>query len=1350
MTNSELSPVKRALLEQRRLKARIEQLERARNLPIAVIGVGCRFPGGGNGPAAFWRLLRDGVDAISEMPPSRWEVASCYDPDPEAPGKIATRFGGFLEGIDQFDAHAFGISPREAETMDPQQRLLLEVAWEALQHAGCAVDRMAGSRTGVFVGIGPNDYVQEYALRGARADIDAYLATGNAHSVASGRISYLLGLHGPSISVDTACSSSLVAIFLACESIRSGSCDAALAGGVGILLGQQNYISLSKGRMMAADGRCKAFDARADGFVRSEGAGVVVLKPLAEAQRDGDRILAVIRGTACNQDGRSNGITAPNGPAQQAVIRAALANAGVTPSAVSYVEAHGTGTVLGDPIEVESLAAVLGEGRDASSPLLLGSVKTNIGHTEAAAGVAGFIKTVLALHHREIPPNLHFRTPNPHIQWDSCPYLRVPTTRTPWSAQGGPRIAGVSAFGFSGTNVHLVLEEAPESTCARASSDRPLHVLALSAKTDAALRVAAVELAGHLDASGAELADVCFSVNTSRAALPHRAFIVARNVQEMRSRLDDVAAGRPDANVRRGVAAEGAAPRVVFSFPAEGPADLGVARTLCATQPAFREAIAECDALLRADGKPGVLDASDAPHGPTVVFGVQYALAAVWRRWGVAPDAVLGDGVGNYAAATLAGVLKLEDALRFARGGTLAADAVAAPQVPIFSSATGRRSTLAEFTGMLQGTSDPAGRPQSAQRVAALAAAAREGFSEVLEIRPLEWGPLTSSLGDLFVRGGTIDWRGFDRDHGRSRVDVPPAPSMRQRYWFQEKAPSSTQAADVVSAWDAVNLAAGRQAEFVPVDVELSRYRELWTDLDALTTRAVARTIGEVGLFQSPGESHTIETAMAKGHVLPVYGHLLSLWMQRLARAGILARRGDAFVAVEPSGSIAHAGEASSAAGDASSILRDYLTRCDRQLAAIVTGRQAAIETLFPGGSFETADFFYREWGLARYYNGILRSAATTLLGRAGGRPQHVLEIGAGTGGTTAALVPIAAAAGTVTEYWFTDVSEHFFDRAEREYADHAFMRFRKYDLDEDPLAQGLPAGHFDLVVAANALHATKDLARAIDGARSLLAPNGVLMLYEVTTHLDWFEMSIALVEGWQHHKDDLRDETPLLTPALWERALRERGFDRVSVYPRSGSPATILGHHVILASASAEAAASATATPPPLAEVAPTPAQRGRRSDPEVAVADAPPVALRDRLAGLTHGEQTEIVERIVQRLVMRVMRLGRGAPAPGTGDRLMSIGMDSLMAIELKKLLLKEVNGSIQLPSTLIFDHPTIAAIAALVLSSLGFGAETALPEADVQESTPGQSAAEAVADLTDEEVAALLADRLKGIAQ
>ncbi|MCC7360823.1 MAG: polyketide synthase, partial [Anaerolineales bacterium] len=496
-----LSPKKRALLELRRQGAPSADTPAE---PIAIVGLGCRFPGGVDGPESYWRLLRDGVDAITEVPPDRWDINAYFDPDPDAPGKMYTRWGGFIRGVDLFDPQFFGITPREAVSLDPQQRLLLEVAWETLEHAGLPPDQLVGTKTGVFVGMMTNDYAQLNMHGYDPARVDVYSGSGVDASFAAGRLSYVLGLQGPSLVVETACSSALVAIHLACQSLRAGESDLALAGGVNLILSPEATLYSCRIRSMAADGRCKTFDARADGYVRGEGCGVVALKRLSDAARDGDHLWAILRGSAINHDGKSGGLTVPNAAAQQAVIRAAVRSAGVAPAAISYVEAHGTGTPLGDPIEIRALWSVLGAGRSPSQPLTVGSVKTNFGHLEAAAGIAGFIKTVLALHHQTIPAHLHLATRNPYIAWETMA-IHLPSAATSWPAPAGPRLAGVSSFGLSGMTAHLVLEDAPPPAAPVAPpgpASAPV-LLALSARTPAALAALAARYAALLAAPAA-------------------------------------------------------------------------------------------------------------------------------------------------------------------------------------------------------------------------------------------------------------------------------------------------------------------------------------------------------------------------------------------------------------------------------------------------------------------------------------------------------------------------------------------------------------------------------------------------------------------------------------------------------------------------------------------------------------------------------------------------------------------------------------------------------------------------------------------------------------------------------
>jgi acyl transferase domain-containing protein len=678
---ADLSPLKRAYVALEQLQAKCRDLEQARSEPIAVVGMACRLPGGADSPEAYWRLLRAGDDAVCDVPADRWDVDAYYDPDPAAAGKMCTRAGGYLrERVDAFDPQFFGISPREAESMDPQHRLLLEVAWEALENAAQIEDRLAGSSTGVFVGITSHDYADLHLPGHDLRSIATHIITGNTHNAAAGRLSYCFGFQGPCLAVDTACSSSLVSIHLACKSLLLGECRRALAGGVNLILSPVATIALSQGRVLAPDGCCRAFDAAASGMVRGEGCAIVVLKRLSHALADRDNILALICSTAVNQDGPSSGLTVPNGPAQEVLIRHALASVDLKPGDIDYVEAHGTGTLLGDPIELRALAGVFASGRE--RPLFVGSVKTNIGHLEACAGVAGLIKVVLALQHGEIPPHLHFRDPTPHVAWDELPFV-VPTETRPWPSGSRSRRAGVSSFGFSGVNAHVVLQEAPEvapplradnAGRAKPSAKRPLHLLALSGRTKAALRQTAHRFAEHLERHGdVALGDVCFSAGVGRSHASHRLGMVAGSLDEARAKLAAFLEGRSASGLEYGVSAT--PPKVAFLFTGQGSQYFGMGRELYETQPLFRRTLQRCNEILRPHLRRSLSDVlyvastqacalHDTAYAQPALFAVDYALAELWQSWGVRPAVVLGHSLGEYVAACVAGVFSLEDGLK--------------------------------------------------------------------------------------------------------------------------------------------------------------------------------------------------------------------------------------------------------------------------------------------------------------------------------------------------------------------------------------------------------------------------------------------------------------------------------------------------------------------------------------------------------------------------------------------------------------------------------------------------------------------------------------------------------------
>jgi len=783
---------------------------RAAEQPIAIVGIGCRFPCGINDPEHFWEALRAGFDSVREVPLQRWDSERWYAPESATPGKMNTRWGGFVDDVDAFDAGFFAIAPREARFIDPQQRMLLEVCWEALEHAGIAADRLAGSRTGVFIGICSNDYQR---LQGSNASLqDGYAATGNALSIAANRISYTLDLVGPSWAVDTACSSSLVAVHQACRSLLAGEADMALAGGVNLVLDPVATVAFSQSRMMSPTGRCRTFSDDADGYVRAEGCGVVVLKRLADAERDGNRIVAVIRGSAVNQDGRSNGLTAPSGPSQKAVVRAALADAGVAPAEIGYVEAHGTGTPLGDPIELNALAEVLSEGRGSEKRCWVGSVKTNFGHLEGAAGIAGLIKAALCVERGEIPRNLHFRSLNPHIRIESSG-LGIPTRTECWPRESVSRVAGVSSFGFGGTNAHVVVGNAPGTPVARHKIPRPWHLLTLSARNQHDLdRLISsyMKLLETLDDEA--IADVCHTANVGRAAFPWRATATAADRGSMIAALGS-ALGRESVDehgLHRGRVPDAPSAPLEFRF-ADGTLAPEDAKVLYRSSSVFRSAVDD----LADSGAPELLagamqvvesgrlpDSGERHLALSVLFGC--AIDALWQSWGVRPDAVSGEGSGLYVAACVAGVVTPLQAISLAVAkarddGTdcvkhteavledlvLQAPRVDVAGVPgdvIVTSAFWR-----DFALGARGDARPSRQTEGAT-VVCVGAGLVDGSGG--DRRQLEgagdWRVLLNTLANVSHAGHSVDWAGFDQPYQCKTIDAPRYPFRRARYWFDK------------------------------------------------------------------------------------------------------------------------------------------------------------------------------------------------------------------------------------------------------------------------------------------------------------------------------------------------------------------------------------------------------------------------------------------------------------------------------------------------------------------------------------------------------------------------------------
>jgi len=1406
----ELTPVKRALLEVRTLRARVRALEEERSAPIAVVGMAARFPGA-DGADAFWQLLEEGRDAITPIPSDRWDVERYFDADPSAPGKMSTRWGGFIREPYAFDAGFFGVSPREAMSMDPQQRLVLEVAWEALEHAGVPPDRLSGSRVGVFMGVAGIDWAHRL-IGSAGEEIDAYLAQGIAHGAVSGRLAYSLGLAGPALSVDTACSSSLYAAHLAMQSLRRGESELALVGGVNLILIPELLVTFSKAGMMAADGRCKSFDARADGYVRSEGCGVVVLKPLARALDDGDHIWAVLRGSAANQDGRSSGMTAPSRPAQAALLRDALADAGLEPRQVSYVETHGTGTSLGDPIEVGALSDVFATPRERD--LLIGTAKSNVGHLEAAAGVVGLMKAVLCVHHARIPPSLHFREPNPYIPWGEIP-IWVAADATPFPEVEGRRIAGVSSFGFTGTNVHLIVEAPPRPAGVAPPAAGP-RLLKLSTREASALDRLARHTAQTVEGlDSPHFAAFADWMGRGRADLTERLALVANSGATAADMLRRHLAGEEVEGLFRANCEPGS-PRIAMLFTGHGSQRARMAMALAERHAVVREALEACDTLARPllerslldvlRAEPGSDEAALLTRGMTysqpALFSVEYALSRLWSSWGVEPSLVLGHSVGEYVAATVAEVMSLEDGLRLvcARGrlfdrlpkGAMLA-AFASEEVVARALAThGREVSVAAVNGpteiVISGTVDgvsAVGRALAAAGVetrelavaqaahspmldpildefeavarivrfsppqlgyiscttgdlvasdevtsaaywrrhlrepvrfhAALRTALDEGYRVFIEAGPhpvlgglgrrafpesgAAWIPslregrpdeeqILEGLGAFYTAGGVPDWAGV-APGPRLRPEEAPTYPWEHRTYRLDAAPAMAPSAS--SLWEQAVAAGRREEERGPLDFHAEVFPARWEALDRLAEQimmgALARLAGDA--WGRPLAEEALADMLG---VVPSYRKLLVRWVERLVRSGELTRRDGTLApaSVESSDRESAAWEvADQVMGDDGAFLVTYLRRCARVLPAVLRGEADPLETLFPGGSTETANALYRDWALVRYYSHIMRALFDAVLAARGSiGPARVLEVGAGTGGTTAVLAPVAG--DRVVEYLFTDVSGAFLAGAE-EHFDGPFMRFKVLDLERPAVEQGFQPGRYDVVVAANVLHAVKNLPDTLRDVRALLAPGGVLIALEITTYHGWFDVSTSLLEGWEHYEDEARRAHPVLGVTEWDALLAAQGFERVDAFPTSGATQRDFGFHVLLAQVpGAPSAVDLSHDAMPAGE-----AVRADVSEQQA--------AFRERLAAADPRARRDLLVELVREQIRRMLRLEESDEV-GRSRRLMELGLDSLMAVELRSRLDAWLALPEPLPSTLVFDYPTIDAIVGLLETRLG----------------------------------------------
>ena len=965
---------------------------------VAIVGMACRLPGGVVSTDQFWELLREGRDAISEVPRSRWSIDAL-----PAGHSMGTRYGGFVDDVDQFDAAFFNIGAKEANALDPQQRLLLEVAWEALERAGIDPTSLVGARAGIFVGIFSHDYeLLQVKRNAAGGGYDPHYATGSSASVAAGRLAYVLGCHGPALAVDTACSSSLVAVHLACRSLLSGECDVAIAGGVNLILSPELSLSFANAGMLSPQGRCKTFDEAADGYVRSEGCGLVVLKSLSRAVRDGDHVLAVIRGTAINHDGFSNGLTAPNGLAQEQVMREALAAAGVSPRDVSYVEAHGTGTPLGDPVEVRAIANVYGQRRDAGAPLLVGSVKANIGHAEAAAGIAGLMKVVLAQQHHHLPAQLHFHTPNPDLELQSVPIV-IPTEGADWTPPDRETrlLAGVSSFGFSGTNAHVIVEEAPAAAFAAVErSRREWHAFTLSAASQSALKELAARFEAHLDDHpDAPIEDLCHTVNTGRAHLDWRLGAAVRSTAELVPLLRS-----------------------------------------------FR----------------------DGAHDEWLVTG------------------------------------------RVAR-------------------TAGERSADEERAW-------PSAR------------------DEVLDLLKRH------------VAGAFVDWRAFGRGRGSRMLTLPTYPFEHRRYWLGADSTATSDARPQPASDSAASLdGLLYKVEWHPRSVEGDVAAAL------AAPRAIAERLGGT-VIPNPSYDGLLADLedLSVAYVVEAFSELgcdVNTAIPELAALGVVEeQRRFAARLVEilrDAGGTGAAGRQSAeerrtvllSRHPAAEAELTMLGRCASRLADVLRGTVDPLGLLFPEADLTSATRLYEQSATFAPMNRLLcETVREAIWALPAGSRLRVLEIGAGTGGTTASLVALLGDG--ADEYVFSDVSPLFVRKARDRFGDLAFMNYGVLDIEREPGDQGYEAAHFDLVIASNVVHATRDLRSTLRHVRSLVAPGGMLMLVEGSRHRRWVDLIFGMLGGWWRFADhDLRPTCPLLPAAAWEQLLTEAGFcETASLVPRDDS----------------------------------------------------------------------------------------------------------------------------------------------------------------------------------------------------
>ncbi len=1158
---------------------------------IAIVGIGCRFPAGIVDAPSFEEFLRRGGDAIQPVPASRWPDTGLLKPVQE---------GGFLANVDSFDASYFHIGPTEAAQLDPQQRVLLEVASDALNDAGIPAGGLRGSGTGVFVGIYNNDY--RLLAMADPARLNSFTGMGTIHALAANRLSYFYDLRGPSLAIDATCASSLVAVHMACQSLALRESDIAIAAGVNLILSPLSMLSTSLVVAPAADFRCKTFDSRADGIVRSEGCGAVILKRTSDALRDGDRIYAVILGTGVNQDGRSNGLSAPNPEAQEDLIRSVLRKAEVKPGSIGYFEAHGTGTALGDPIEAEAI------GRVMRHPLICGSVKTNLGHTEAAAGIAGLIKTALQIHSGFIAPHPHLKSIHPLVA-ELAPNIRIADTLECWTRGVEPRRAAVSAFSLGGTNAHVLLEEAPLTGLTESveSDPRKPFSLTISAAEEPALRQAAADWAGFLRASDYPFASICYTAAARRTHHKHRIAVLSNNGFDAAEGLAHWVEGKQyaAAPVTAGVVRQ--QPLLAFAFSGQGANWRGFGLELMETEPVFRSLLERAAATVQRLANWNLLNVirdglnDKAEYAQAALFSLHAAFIELLRSWGVRPDAVIGHSLGEVTAAYGAEAISLDEALRLLvlRGrvsetlgldGAMAAVRLPEPEARLL--AEGLPLTIACRNSVSSVTL--AGSRQAIQQFAARAEAVSVSCTLLRTNRPfhspgmdLAATEFEREAGSIAVTPASVPW--YSTVTGAAIGEMLDASHWRRNLTDPVRFDEASQAMFADGYFDVLEfspypLLGGYLRETsaeVRVRPLLYGPRNQTKQMRELLCRLYVSGCDIEWKASFDGASQVVVPLprypwqqkqywlSSPEPVVPPFGYRVDWAKKRLLPAQAYEEAelsidrvcasycAAALPGIGPGHPFAArlneiAGIPANALGpklSAEDVIRDYpelsaelslLRRCGEALPGILNGRVAAVDVVFQGAEPAAV---YRHSPFARHFHPLLAEQLLREVKRRAGKQIRILEVGAGTCGATSFLVPLLAAIPGV-RYFLTDKSRAFLPAARQEFGEYPWVEFGVLDLDEDFGKQGWEAGSFDLIIASNALHAARNVTGAAARLRSLAIDNGSLLLLEGTGNLNWADLTFGLTRGWDSFEDpEIRGRGPLVCVQRWPEVLKLAGW---------------------------------------------------------------------------------------------------------------------------------------------------------------------------------------------------------------